>query len=219
MPKAKKSATSYLEKKKASLYAQSDVWQNRIARLLVIIILCVHPLYFTSERYMQLTWDKYFFFAICTGIVMLAVFLIWIGRMTNDPPLWPKDRLYLADWAILGFAAVTLLSAILSPYRGVTDVWGGYFERHDGAITQLLYVVVFFVVSRWYKPRERDFSLFAISAILVALIGIFQFYGMDFFKLWPNDNPDYPQYHVSNFYNIFLPIIEPLFPGISLKQI
>jgi hypothetical protein len=203
MRKANKDAGSYQDRKKAALYAQSDVWQSRVAKLLVIILMCIHPLFFTSERYMQLTSDKYLFFVICMGIILFATLIIWIGRMTRSPQLLPQDRFYLTDWAIIGFAAVTLLSAILSPYNSVADVWGGYYERHDGAITQLLYVVVFFIISRWYKPRELDFRLFGISAILVALIGIFQFYGMDFFKLWPNDNPMYPEYHVNNFYNIF----------------
>ena len=200
MPKTNKGAATFQERKKASMYSQTDVWQGRAARLLVILLLCVHPLYFNSERYIRLTWHKFVFFAICMGAVLLFVAIIWITRMARSPRLLPQDRLYITDWAILGFAAVTLLSAILSPYKGVTDVWGGYPERHDGAVTQLLYVAAFFIVSRWYKPRERDFTLFGISAALVALIGILQFYGMDFLKLWPNEME---KYRVDNFYEIF----------------
>jgi len=200
MAKTRKNAATFQERKKTAMYAQIDVWQARAARLLVILILCIHPLYFNSARYIDLTRHKFVFFVICVSVVMLFVIIIWISRMTRSPRLVPQDRLYLTDWAILGFAAVTLLSAIFSPYKGETDVWLGFSERHDGAITQLLYVAVFFIVSRWYKPRERDFTLFGVSAALVALIGIFQFYGMDFFKLWPNDMT---KYHVENFYHIF----------------
>ncbi|MCL2152332.1 MAG: O-antigen ligase family protein [Oscillospiraceae bacterium] len=200
MARANRNAGSYPERKKAAMYAQTDIWQTRIARLLVVVLMCVHPLYFTSDRYLWLTSDKYVFFEICMLVVLLATIIVWISRIARKPKLLPQDRMYLADWAILGFALVTLLSTILSPYREVTDVWGGLYERHDGAVTQLLYVAVFFVVSRWYKPRELDFAFFGISAVLVALIGILQFYGVDFLKLWPNDDP---QYHVENFYNIF----------------
>jgi len=42
--------------------------------------------------------------------------------------------------------------------------------------------------------------LFGISAILVASIGIFQFYGMDFFTLWPINDPEF---RVDNLYNIY----------------
>ena len=200
MPKVKKRAMMNPERKKEALYEERSVWQNWMARVFVIIIMCVHPLYLTYERYGDLTRHKYEFFVVCMGIAIFAVFVIWISRMTEIPRLWPRDKLDVIDFAILGFAVITILSALLSPYRMETDVWGGYVERHDGAVTQLFYVAIFFIVSRWYKSRTLDITFFGISAILVALIGIFQFYGMDFFKLWP--------YHVEEFsvyssYNIF----------------
>ena len=217
MPKVNKSASTYLERKKAAMYAQSEVLQSRAARLLFILVLCVHPLYFNiigrlffhRAGYIDLTRHKFYFFVICMCVVLLFVLIIWINRMARTPRLLPQDRLYITDWIILGFAIVTLLSAILSPYRVVidqttekvvTNVWSGYTERYDGAITQLLYIAVFFVVSRWYKPRERDLVVIGISASFVALIGIFQFYGMDFFKLWPYDVLEWSRY---NSFNIF----------------
>jgi len=203
MPKLPNSAATFPERRKAAIYAGIDVWQSRAARLLVILLLCVHPLYFTGEGYIRFTWHKFLFLAIFMGVILLAVLAIWIARITRKPMLLPQDRLYIVDLAILGFALVTLLSAIFSPFKEVADVWIGIPEpngRYDGAVTQLLYVAIFFIVSRWYKPRTKDFMLFGISASLVALIGIFQFYGMDFFKLWPNDSLEY---RVENFYDIF----------------
>ena len=211
MPKANKGAATYVERKKASMYAQHEIWQNRVARLLVIIVLCVHPLYFNvlgkifvgTAGYMRLTWDKFLFFVIYMIIILLIVFVVWISRISRNPKLLPQDRLYLVDWAILGFVAVTLISAIFSPFRGEAHVWVGISERYDGAITQLLYVTIFLIVSRWYKPRERDFIVLGISAVLVALIGIIQFYGLDIFGLWPYDDKEYGSAMGYTPYNIF----------------
>jgi len=125
--------------------------------------------------------------------------------------LIPRGKLTIIDYSVLGFAAVTILSSLLSPFDGMLfigrsyepvrfNVWLGMEERFDGAVTQLLFVAIYFIVSRWYKPSTKDFILFGISAGLVALIGILQFYGMDFLKLWPNH---VPEYYRENYYDIF----------------
>ncbi|MDR0491336.1 MAG: hypothetical protein LBH28_08865, partial [Oscillospiraceae bacterium] len=189
----------FLERKIAAMSAKAEKWQDRVSEAVVILLMCVQPLYLNAARYIRLTWHKYVFFAVCVCCVLLAVLIIWVYRLSRKPRLAPRGRLFVADWAILAFAAVTLLSALFSPFKGETNVWSGLPERYDGAITQLMYVAIFFIISRWYKPRERDFVFFGISAILIALIGVFQFYGMDFFKLWPNH---LPERYVENFYQI-----------------
>jgi len=188
MPKEAKSAATFPERKKAAMYAKMDVWQARIARLLVILMLCFQPLFITPNRYLLLTGDKYRFFLVYMCIILAAALIVWIARMTRTPPLRPRGKLTIPDWAVLGFASVTIVSAIFSPFSGEANVWVGIPERFDGAITQLLYVAAFFVISRWYSPKIRDFVFFGFSAILVALIGILQFYGMDFLGLWPYDD-------------------------------
>ena len=201
MPKATKA--SFPERKKAAMYAKIDIWQARAARLLVVLLLCIQPLYLHPERYIRLTYHKWTFLVASVSIVLLCVLIIWAYRLTRTPRLLPQDKFHLFDWAVLLFAVVTFASALFSPFRDYMNVWIGVeepFGRYDGAITQLFYVAVFFVVSRWYKPKVKDFVVFGISASLIGLIGIFQFYGMDFFNLWPVNHPDHG--HLS-FYEIF----------------
>ena len=194
---------SHLERKKASLYEKVDLWQGKLARLLVILLICVQPLYLNHERYVRLTGHKYTFFVVSMCVVLFGVLVIWAYRLLNSPQLLPQGRIAVVDWVVLGFAFITILSALLSPYKEHVNVWVGIPEpggRYDGAITQLMFVAAYFIVSRWYRPRERDFVVFGISAIIIALLGVLQFYGMDFLRLWPNHIPEY--YH-ENFYNIF----------------
>ena len=196
---AKSKRKTPTERKKAKLYAEVDEWQGRIAGLLVFLLLCVHPLYLSANRYIRLTWYKFEFFVIFMCFILFTVLIIWAVRLLSNPRLPPQGKLGITDWAILGFAAVTLISVLLSPYKDEAHLWVGVAERYDGAITQLLYVAIFFIIARWYRLRERHFMLFGVSAILVAVIGILQFFGHDFLELWPNYAPEY---YVENFYYI-----------------
>ena len=181
--------------------------QGWIARLLVLMIFFAQPLYFNSARYSGLTYHKFVFFVVYMCIILVFILIVWLYRLTRKPRLIPRGRFSVTDWAILGFAAVMLISALLSPYKSFEvvwwNVWLGMESRYDGAITQLLYVAVYFIVSRWYRLREKDFILFAASAILVALIGIFQFYGMDFFGLWET-HPYKRGYSADNYFGIWV---------------
>lgn len=188
------------------LLDSTEKWRGKIAQILMIALLCIQPLYVNTAGYYRLTYHKFVFFIVCMSAVILALGFIWFYKRANGLPPQPRGKLRAADWAVLGFAAVVLASALFSPYNGTFDirgkevnVWVGLAERYDGVITQLFYVAAFFIISRWYTPRRRDFYLFGASSVLIALIGILQFHGMDFLGLWPNDNPDF---YRENFYNI-----------------
>ena len=202
MPKA--ANTSFPERKKAAMLDKINIWQSRAARLLVVLLLCFQPLYFHPiERYHQLVLHKWSFFLFCMIVTLICIIAIWIYRLTRNPKLLPSDRLRYFDWAVLSFAAITIISTLFSPFREYMNLWIGIPEphgRYDGAITQLLYVVVYFIVSRWYRPNVKDFAFFGISASLVGLIGILQFYGMDIFSLWPNHLPEFRR---PDFFDIF----------------
>jgi len=196
--------TSFPERKKAAMFDKIDIWQGRTARLLVVLLLCFQPLYFHPiERYNQLTLHKWSFFLFSMIVTLLCVTAIWIYRVTRNPKLLPGDKFRYFDRAALSFAAITIIATVLSPFSEYMNVWIGIQEphgRYDGAITQLLYVAVYFIVSRWYRPNVKDFAFFGISASLVGLIGILQFYGMDIFSLWPNHLPEFRR---PDFFDIF----------------
>ena len=198
----KKQVLKQTERSQGRVFAKVDKWQGNIARVLVILILCVQPLYVNWDGYGQLTGHKFWFFLIYMVCIIIAVICIWVYRMKSTPRVLIQERLSYFEWAILGFAVVTLISALFSPFRDQVNVWTGVPEpygRYDGAITQILYVVAFFIVYRWYKPRVRDFVVFGTSAVLVGFIGIIQFFGLDPLGLWPQH---IPEYWVPNFYHI-----------------
>ncbi|MCL2046765.1 MAG: O-antigen ligase family protein [Oscillospiraceae bacterium] len=203
---AKRTTTDLSERRMVAMYSQVDKWQNRLAATLVFMIFCLQPLYLNSDRYFRLTWHKFVFFIVYMIIVLIAVAVIWLSRIFNKPRLVIREKPNLAEWAILAFGLLAIISAIISPYKKMIDIRGlpvdwkiGLNERYDGIVTQLMYIAIFFIVGRWYKPSEKQFIFFGIAAIIVAGIGILQFYGMDFLKLWPNH---IPEYHKENYYDL-----------------
>ncbi|MCL2226103.1 MAG: O-antigen ligase family protein [Oscillospiraceae bacterium] len=200
---SKASKAPFPERKKAAMYAKIDTWQGRAARLLVVLLLCIQPLYLHPERYIRLTYHKWTFLVFSVVLALFCVLIIWAFRLVRNPRLLPQDKLHVVDWALLLFAVVTIVSTVLSPFRDEMNIWLGVEEpegRYDGAITQLLYIAAFFIISRWYRPNVKDFAIFGVSAAIVGLIGIFQFYGMDFFRLWPTDHPRYGGYSSFDFF-------------------
>jgi len=190
--------------KKTTSSKKYDKYQDNIARILFILILCIQPVFLTPDRYIGLTGQKFWFFFVYMCLILLYVSLIWIARLMHGGMRSPDFKmLTAADWAIIAFAFVTLISALFSPFRDVTNVWLGITEpggRYDGAITQLLYAAVFFIISRWYKPQDNDLMWLSVSVIVVTMIGVLQFFGMDFLRLWPNHMVEY---RVDNFYHIY----------------
>ncbi|MCL2077788.1 MAG: O-antigen ligase family protein [Oscillospiraceae bacterium] len=152
-------------------------------------ITALYPLYMPLGRYWTMTENKkdlFVKFTIITALVILATLFYLLKQkkrfyvknyfITDEP----VRRLSVAEWAIAGFILWAFISALLSPY---SDVWGGF--RHEGFFPLLCYVLTFFIIARFYMPKELHFVIFAGSAIILALIGILQFFGHDFLNLFP----------------------------------
>ncbi|MCL2226102.1 MAG: O-antigen ligase family protein [Oscillospiraceae bacterium] len=194
MGRVTKNAANFSQRKKTAMYAKIDTWQSRIARLLFIAMCCIMPIYLGPDLYMRLPQDKWNFMMLSMALVMLFAIAIWVCRLTRSPILLPQSGMDIADWAIIGFGAITLIATFASPFRHYMNIWTGIAGtdgRFDGTLTQLAYIAIFFVISRWYRPREKDFMWFCIFSIAMSLVGIFQFFGMDFFGLWPTEGHAY----------------------------
>lgn len=87
-------------------------------------------------------------------------------------------------YVLLGlFGLLTLLSAVFSEYRSVS-FWG-FPDRHEGAFVLLAYLAVTFSTINLVNGRRQiNFVLgcLFVSAFIAGAIGIFQFFGYDFFR-------------------------------------
>ena len=144
------------------------------------LMLAVFPLFTGFSGYARITAAKFFFFLIATllWLLLLAVFAL-------------RDRLKLSALlplrapviAALAFAAVCLLSALLSPWFPSTLLGLG---RWDGLVTTLLYVLIFLGVRCFGRLRGTHLYALGASLLLQAAVVAIQLGGGNPLGLFPD---------------------------------
>ncbi len=150
---------------------------------LYLIFLTAGLSLYTGGTYRQLGDTKYMLFRnvsqICLG-AWLAVSLIravvsLIGGIRRLP------RLSVTDICMLAYGAAVLLSALCSPYDQVP--WLGYMEWYMGAISQCMFVGIYFFISRSYDGSRIPVYVGEAALVIVFLIGFANRLGFDPVKL------------------------------------
>lgn len=153
-----------------------------LCSLFLIFLTAVLSLY-TGGTYWQLGDTKYVLFRnvsfICLG-AWLTVSLIlavktWLRGERRLPKLSGMDI-----WMLIYMASV-LLSALCSPYNRTP--WFGYNEWYMGAISQCMFVGIYFFVSRAYDGSSYPVYVGEAALFVVFLIGFGNRLGFDPVKL------------------------------------
>jgi len=90
------------------------------------------------------------------------------------------ESLHLKLVILMGF--VFALSAMFSSYRS-TAIWG-FFQRYEGLLVLLCYLVVFFAALQFCRSRFKATLMLGIvgaSALVVGILATLQYVGRDFF--------------------------------------
>lgn len=161
-----------------------------LSRIYVIFIVAVYPLYVGFEGYndivaskARLYWTVSLLFIIVFSLFYTAHVLGKTGKKKelNQTKFW--KRLNISDYALIAFFLVITLSCVFSEYQNI--VWLGWPNRQDGWLSYFCMIIGFFIISRWYKPQQLDFTIMAVGSTMVCMIGFLQYYGFDFLKLFP----------------------------------
>lgn len=92
------------------------------------------------------------------------------------PKNW-KNTFCIADAAVLIFWVIALISTLQSDYL-YESFWGNE-GRYSGLFLLTIYVVVYFVVSRFWKVQGWILQLFLISGMIMCYIGITDYFQLD----------------------------------------
>lgn len=92
------------------------------------------------------------------------------------PKNW-KETFCIADAAVLLFWVIALISTLQSDYF-YESFWGNE-GRYSGLFLLTIYVVVYFVVSRFWKVQGWILQLFLISGMIMCVIGITDYFQLD----------------------------------------
>ena len=137
-----------------------------ITTIYMVFLGVVLPLYH-REGFCMIGDRKYRLFFVCSVILLPVLLLLTCIRQWI---LKEYKKLSLTDFCVLCYAGTVILSTILSPYREVA-LWG-YEDWHMGAVSQLLFVAIYFVVSRnWIisiKEAKYKKGVYLIPLLLMA---------------------------------------------------
>ena len=166
---------------------------GNVTAIATLLLLFVFPLYITSENYSNILRAKYKFFwlmVVVLAAVCLLVGLAWlfIDRMEYGGAGMKKflSRMKPSNWkavfpvserGLLTFIVIALLSTLTSEYL-YESFWGNE-GRYSGFFLLLLYVVMYFLLSRFLRFRQWYLDAFLLSSSLAGLFGITDYFRMD----------------------------------------
>lgn len=173
---------------------------GQVCNIYMILLLAGIPLY-TRGSYYQVGDTKYLLFRnvalLCTGIWVIFSGIpalgAWILKIKNvlqtesmrigkqNKVSVGRIRWSMVDSCMLVYGACAFLSAVMSSYR--TTAWLGYREWYMGALSQLLFVGIYFMVSREYTGSACPVYIGEAALFLVTLIAFLQRFDLDILGL------------------------------------
>lgn len=164
-----------------------------------------------NNGYYNITETKSVYF------LSLSLFLILTTTMNFFIKIRKKKGLNLnfisLDIPVLLFSLINFLSAMFSEYQ--SDVWFGENSRYQGAAMILLYVLVYFVVSRNYSSSQSFLLCLLFSFSIVSLLGVLNCFNVDTFCFYSSLSQGYKKTYIStigniNFYSSYMCLIFPV---------
>ncbi len=181
-----------------------------IAHIYLAAMLGVFALFTYDVRYRAMDNAKGMFFSVATYFLAFALFCIMLHTLiTKRRTLFTEGgvllgaigRLSALDYAVLAYGLIGLISMLASQEPSLS--FSGGESRSEGYRAMLLYCFAYFAMSRFYAHRPHVFPLFAACASAVALIGVLQFYGYDWFFLTASAAPVAQPYGAGIFQTTF----------------
>lgn len=145
-----------------------------VCNLYIVFLLAVLPLY-TNGSYYNIGDSKYMLFRnvslLCLGIWLVVAGAAFVMG-TKERRKWS-----FVDSFVLLYGICVLLSAGASPFQ--KTAWTGYQDWYMGAFSQLLFVGIYFFVSREYAYTRMPLYLGELAFLAVTVIGLLSRLGLD----------------------------------------
>ena len=192
----------------------SSVISGVISVFLLVAVVAVPLIYDNSYFNILETKYKCFYMSV---LVMLAVLLIlslvllgidlkeFQGAHVKQlfavlkPANW-KQTFRLADAAVLVFWLASVISTLQSEYL-YESFWGNE-GRYSGLFLMTLYVVMYFVVSRFWHSNKLVMQAFFVAGLIVCYIGITDYFQLDILHFRGKIKPEQSTIFTSTIGNI-----------------
>lgn len=218
------SKPSYFKERKGMRKTTGNELLSRLASGYIGVIASFFLLYSGHYGYEKILQTKrQAFLVISCGYILVSIFflveLLIIGQNKLPKLIVAMKNSSYTQRAILGFAIITWLSAVFSPYSPISFLGA---SRVEGAITITIYCLCFLLLSIFGTLREWHVLLFGGATLVFDLICITQLHGYNPFNLYPEGytyfdaNIGYPGAYLGTIGNVdsvaaFLSIAIPIF--------
>ena len=162
---------------------------TKLSYVFIVLMLTVFLFWFNSSGYGGITEAKLTMFnTICGGYVILTLILI-PASLATEVVSKQELKAYIREstWVqrlLLIFLLLTVVSALLSPYR--SETWVGT-SRYEGVRSIALYVFTAVFLSSFGRVKPWMAYLLGASVLGFSVISIVQLYGGNPFGLYPGD--------------------------------
>ena len=160
---------------------------SAVTSIYVMLMCSIYLLYPGTGGYEHITQSKFVLFTVLTagyvGIsLLLRLELVVVGAAESGGFKNVIQRMPPVGWLMLGYAVITVVSALCSEYRSLA-VWGGV--RREGAVTIVLYVLCAVFIAISYVPSWKHIAVFAAAVSLNCILAFIQIAGYNPFGLYP----------------------------------
>lgn len=138
-----------------------------------LVMTVVYPFY-APGGYMHIGEVKYEFFR-AAGLIMLALVIavILISLALHRDKEWlirNYKQMSVTDWFAYGYLVAVMLSYLFSAYK--EDALWGTDGWYMGVMTQIMFVLIYFVFSRYFSCGLKWLGIWMLAAAGVFLLGI-----------------------------------------------
>lgn len=163
-----------------------------LAGVYMLIMMLVLPLYTTETGYTSIGTEKCIFFrsvsvASCKVIIPIAAVYL-LCRLAQRLRAKKGERISFRDHHLSGtdLFALLYLAAVVGSYLHTSfqeptergDAFYGVYGWYLGLLTQLLFVGIYFMISRFWKRRAWTVLMWAAAMIIVCLLGYLNRFGI-----------------------------------------
>lgn len=188
---------------------------NEAIGLGILVLVTLFPLYY-NDAYYDILSAKFYFFVRCMLILVSLVLICSLvmicidlknygGEHTREflvrlhPRNWKKN-FRIADAAVLLFWLFAGIATLSSDF--VHEAFWGNAGRYSGFYLISLYVILYFLVSHFWKIRNGYLELFLLSGIIMGILGIGDYFQLDLLNFRNPENIGALQSYTSTIGNI-----------------
>lgn len=154
----------------------STTMHERFADLFIISMFAIFPFFMTNMLF-NVRKDRLHYFVATTFILLFFILATYICGIDKDKAPKRLFKTSVSDWGMIAFLVICTLSTIFSKY-GMEAVTGEK-GRDSGLFLMAVYVLSYFLISRYFNPKTYVFNIFVISACLVCVIAILHEFYVD----------------------------------------